>query len=224
MGQSKLPIEPAEAARIARETRIARVTRVENLANQPMLQSAPTMKNFVTRKKLTFTITGLAALAGCFIAHFSLPSYGGTIEPLTAAQKQLAKQLRGHIEKLSSKIGARSLTKSPGGLERAAMYIEENFSAAGLKPSRQTFSVSGYLNDGLWGATHATQSTANILAEIAGTSKASEIIIIGAHYDAVQDCPGANDNGSGCVALIRAAQHLGQRVREGWQQIGRAHV
>jgi N-acetylated-alpha-linked acidic dipeptidase len=28
---------------------------------------------------------------------------------------------------------------------------------------------------------------------------------------------GANDNGSGCVALIRAAQHLGQRVRDGWR-------
>lgn len=166
------------------------------------------MKNILTRKKLAITIAGLTALAGCFIAYWNLPTYGGIIEPLTSEQKQLESQLRAHIKMLSSDIGARSLTKSPGGLERAAIYIEENFSAAGFKPSRQTFSVSGYFNDGLWGATHATQSTANIIAEIPGTTKASEIIVIGAHYDAVQDCPGANDNGSGVAALLEIAKDL----------------
>ncbi len=188
-----MPIEPAELAKTA---------------NEPVLQSAVAMKNILTRKKLTVTIAGLAALAGGLIAYWTLPSYGGTIEPLTADQKQLANSLRGHIKTLSSDIGARSLTKNPGGLERAATYVEENFSAAGFKPARQTFSVSGYFNDGLWGATHATQSTANIVAEIPGTTKASEIIIIGAHYDAVQDCPGANDNGSGVAAMLEIAKTL----------------
>lgn len=176
------------------------------------------------KKKLAITIAGLTALAGCFIAYWTLPSYGGTIEPLTADQKQLASRLRAHIKMLSSDIGARSLTKNPGGLERAATYIEENFSAAGFKPARQTYSVSGYFNDGLWGATHATQSTANIIVAIPGTNigansgtnlesikasdKSSEIIVIGAHYDAVQDCPGANDNGSGVAAMLEIAKAL----------------
>lgn len=168
------------------------------------------------RKKLAITIAALTALAGGLIASCKLPAYSGTVEPLTKAQQQLASSIRGHVKKLSSDIGARSLTKNPGGLERAAVYIEENFSAAGFKPSRQTYSVSGYFNDGLFGATHATQSTANIIVEIPGTGaelskgsgKASEIIVIGAHYDAVQDCPGANDNGSGVAAMLEIAKAL----------------
>ncbi|MBP9811552.1 M20/M25/M40 family metallo-hydrolase, partial [bacterium] len=171
-----------------------------------MPKSAANMQD--KKKKIAISVAGLTALAGCFIAYWNLPSYGGIIEPLTSEQKQLERQLRAHIKMLSSDIGARSLTKNPGGLERAANYIEDIFSAAGFKPSRQTFSVSGYFNDGLWGATHATQSTANIIVELPGTTKASEIIVIGAHYDAVQDCPGANDNGSGIAAMLEIAKTL----------------
>ncbi len=148
-------------------------------------------------------------LLGCLFAYLRLPSYAGKLEPLTDAQRQLSNRLRGHVSELSSVIGARSLTKSPGGLERAACYIEDKFSAAGLKPTRQSFAVSGYLNDGIFGASHATQSTANIVAEITGADgKASEVVIVGAHYDAVQDCPGANDNGTGVAALIEMAKSL----------------
>ncbi len=154
-------------------------------------------------------------LLGCLFAYLRLPSYAGKLEPLTDAQRQLSSRLRGHVSELSSVIGARSLTKSPGGLERAASYIEEQLSAVGLKPTRQSFSVSGYLNDGLFGASHATQSTANIVAEITGAKgKESEVIIVGAHYDAVQDCPGANDNGTGVAAMLEMAKSLAQQKCE----------
>jgi Zn-dependent M28 family amino/carboxypeptidase len=164
------------------------------------------------KKKLAIALASVTALIGGLIVSWKLPAYSGTIQPLTPTQQSLASSLRGHIKKLSSDIGARSLTKNPGGLERAAVYTEEIFAAAGYKPSRQTFSVSGYFNDGLWGATHATQSAHNIVVEIPGIGgepdKASEIIIIGAHYDAVQDCPGANDNGSGVAAMLEIAKAL----------------
>ncbi len=160
------------------------------------------------KKKLAISLGVLTALVGGLFAFGSLPAYSGAVEPLTPEQKLLVTSLRGHVKVLSEDIGARSLTKKPGGLERAAVYIEESFSAAGFKPVRQTFSVSGYFNDGLWGSTHATQSTANIIVEHSGSSKASEIIVIGAHYDAVQDCPGANDNGSGVAALLEIAKAL----------------
>lgn len=136
------------------------------------------------------------------------PSYRGPIEPITAEQKELSSRLQEHVQKLAGDIGVRSLTRNPGGLERAATYIEETLASAGYKSERQSFSVSGYLSDGLLSAPHATQSTANILAEIPGTSKASEIIVIGAHYDGVQDCPAANDNGSGVAAMIEIARAL----------------
>lgn len=136
------------------------------------------------------------------------PSYKGPIDDLSTEQKELSIRLRQHVLKLAGDIGVRSLTKSPGGLERAALYIEEVFAGAGFKPERQTFSVSGYFSDGLFGATHATQSTANIIAEIPGSSKASEIVVVGAHYDGVEDCPAANDNGSGVAALMEISNAL----------------
>lgn len=164
------------------------------------------MQNF--KKKIAISFGVLTAAIGGIAAFWSLPAYSGGVEPLSEAQKNLVGNLRGHVKVLSSDIGARSLTKKPGNLERAAIYIEETFSSAGFKPTRQTFGVSGYFNDGLWGATHATQSTANIIVELPGSSKASEIVVIGAHYDSVQDCPGANDNGSGVAAMLEIAKAL----------------
>lgn len=151
-----------------------------------------------------------AALAGCFIAAAQTPSYRGPVGASNEQQQQLAARLRQHVQKLAGDIGARSLTRSPDGLEKAAVYIEEKFADAGLKSTRQTFSVSGYFQDGLWGATHATQSASNVVVEIQGTSKASEIVVIGAHYDGVQDSPAANDNATGVAAMLEIASALAQ--------------
>jgi Iap family predicted aminopeptidase len=42
----------------------------------------------------------------------------------------------------------------------------------------------------------------NLIAEIHGGVRAGEIVVIGAHYDTVYDCPGADDNTSGVAALL----------------------
>jgi Zn-dependent M28 family amino/carboxypeptidase len=60
----------------------------------------------------------------------------------------------------------------------------------------------------MFGASHATQSTANIIAELPGSTKAAEIVVIGAHYDSAIGSPAANDNGSGVAALIEIARSL----------------
>ena len=50
----------------------------------------------------------------------------------------------------------------------------------------------------------------NLAAEISGTSRADEIIVIGGHYDSVLveslPCPGANDNASGAAATLALAR------------------
>jgi hypothetical protein len=55
----------------------------------------------------------------------------------------------------------------------------------------------------------------NVIATLPAQAADAPVAIAGGHRDAW--VRGANDNGSGCVALIRAAQHLGQRVRDGWR-------
>jgi Zn-dependent M28 family amino/carboxypeptidase len=48
----------------------------------------------------------------------------------------------------------------------------------------------------------------NLIAEIHGGARANEIVVIGAHYDTVFDCPGADDNTSGIAALLELARLL----------------
>lgn len=53
----------------------------------------------------------------------------------------------------------------------------------------------------------------NVHGRLAGES--DELVIAGSHRDAW--VRGANDSGSGCVALLRAAEHLGERTKSGWR-------
>jgi Zn-dependent M28 family amino/carboxypeptidase len=46
---------------------------------------------------------------------------------------------------------------------------------------------------------------------VGGTSRAAEIVVVGAHYDSVEGTRGANDNGSGVAALLAAARAFAQR-------------
>src|SRR5690606_26500179 len=47
-----------------------------------------------------------------------------------------------------------------------------------------------------------------IVVELPGSDLASEIIVIGAHYDSVYGSPGANDNASGTAAVLAIARDL----------------
>jgi Zn-dependent M28 family amino/carboxypeptidase len=68
------------------------------------------------------------------------------------------------------------------------------FTAAGLDVSRQDYG-----------------SGVNVLGELRGTSAPDEIVLVGAHYDSLPDCPGADDNASGVAAVLEIARVLGAR-------------
>lgn len=46
----------------------------------------------------------------------------------------------------------------------------------------------------------------NIIAEVPGTTKPNEVVIISAHFDAVTHSPGADDDGSGTAAVMELAR------------------
>lgn len=48
----------------------------------------------------------------------------------------------------------------------------------------------------------------NVIAELRGTTRPEEIVIIGAHYDAEIDTPGADDNASGVAAMLELARRF----------------
>lgn len=83
-------------------------------------------------------------------------------------------------------------------LVKRAEYIEGEFAAYGFRVERDEFPFQGRLH---W----------NIIATPAGAEESEERILIGAHYDAVMDSPGADDNASGVAVMLEAARSLGPR-------------
>ena len=60
-------------------------------------------------------------------------------------------------------------------------------------PKREPFIVGGH-------------AYANLIASRPGRKRADEILLIGAHYDAVHGSPGADDNASGVAGLLELSR------------------
>jgi len=103
-------------------------------------------------------------------------------------------QLRADVHELAVTIGERNVWRYAS-LLRAAEYIESRLRAHGYSPSRQTYEVSRL-------------PLSNIEATLEGSSDPDDIIVLGAHYDTVGECPGANDNGTGVAALLELARRF----------------
>jgi Zn-dependent M28 family amino/carboxypeptidase len=115
----------------------------------------------------------------------------------------LERRLMSHVTHLALTIGPRHLDR-PEALEAAAVYIEEQLRACGLDVEHESYQVRS--------AAGELRTARNLIAELPGEESASDapatIVLIGAHYDTVPDCPGANDNGTGVAALIEIARAL----------------
>ena len=104
----------------------------------------------------------------------------------------LTQLLRRHIGQLAGDIGERNVF-TPHTLQRAATYIEGEWSKMGYAVERLEYDVSG-------------TRCANLAAECPGRARAREIVLLGAHYDTVVGSPGANDNASGVAALLEISR------------------
>ncbi len=111
---------------------------------------------------------------------------------LSEAETALREELRADVQKLAGQIGERNMNRYPQ-LLAAADLIEASFTSAGLTPRRDSYELRG-------------RACHNFEAEIRGASP--EILVVGAHYDSVFGCPGANDNGSGVAALLALARRF----------------
>ncbi len=119
-------------------------------------------------------------------------SYSGPLPPLAPEEAAMAASIRRDVEELAGRIGIRTAWDSLG---TAADYVESRFKEAGHAVSRQVFEAEG-------------KPCANLEVEIRGTSAPGEIVVVGAHYDSVFGCPGANDNASGVGGLLALAAAL----------------
>ncbi len=119
-------------------------------------------------------------------------TYAGSLSPLTNEQCTIRDAIRYDLELLAGEIGERNIQQYTN-LCAAADFIQLSFEQAGYEVKRQSYEVAG-------------RTCYNIEVEISGNVKANEIVIVGAHYDTVFDCPGANDNASGVSAILALAK------------------
>jgi Iap family predicted aminopeptidase len=135
-----------------------------------------------------FVIVGLVWFFGIRMPEHDI----STAAALNEAEMALRTELMSDVQKLAGEIGERNMSRYPR-LLAAANFIEAAFVGAGLKPQRVSYELRG-------------RACHNIEAEIRGTSP--EIFVVGAHYDSVSDCPGANDNASGVAAMLALARRF----------------
>jgi hypothetical protein len=103
-------------------------------------------------------------------------------------------RLKAHVLKISNDYSPRNHTNREN-LNRCAEYIRAHFKKAGAQTSIQEFMVRG-------------KNYQNVIGFFG--DKTAERVVVGAHYDAYINWPGADDNASGVSGLIELAYLIGK--------------
>ncbi|MCC6901331.1 MAG: M28 family peptidase [Polyangiaceae bacterium] len=114
------------------------------------------------------------------------------LRSLTARERSIAGELRADVAELAGKIGERN-TEKKWELASAADWLVEALEKAGYAVQRDGHEIDGV-------------AVQNLAVEVRGGRAASEVVIVGAHYDSARGSPGANDNASGVAAVLALAR------------------
>lgn len=146
----------------------------------------------------SIALLAIAALATAWQLMINMPgvSHRGPLPALTEAQSELATELKSQVIRLASDVGKRSIYH-PKELAAAALYLKTELASYGYEVRDHSFPSKG-------------AGTPNLEATLPGSdaTRATEIIVIGAHYDTTQRSPGADDNASGCAGVLALAKRF----------------
>lgn len=109
----------------------------------------------------------------------------GPVPPPTEERLRIRANLERHVRMLTETIGPRNLTFHVK-LQEASRYLQAELGGV---------NIHTYEADGL-------------TYEILETPCEGPFMVVGAHYDSVYTCPGANDNASGVAAVLELARLL----------------
>lgn len=149
----------------------------------------------MTKWRVILGILGLVLVGGwAIVIRMPGKSYQGALPSPTDEVRALEQELQRHVHMLGGHIGERNLFHFDK-LRLAADYIGAEFESSGYEVLRQPYEVSGKICE-------------NIEAEVRGSDRPEDILVIGAHYDSVKGSPGANDNGTGVAAMLVLAKRF----------------
>ena len=137
-------------------------------------------------------------LTGCAMKKDPGTSFAGALPDMTEEETGIADGLRRHVEAVAGKIGERNVWKYDA-LNATVEYMTRELRDAGYAVTEQPYKVQG-------------KTVKNLEAELRGTrataASPGEVLVVGAHYDSVRGCPGANDNGTGVAAVLEIARAM----------------
>ncbi|MFC1553330.1 M28 family metallopeptidase [candidate division KSB1 bacterium] len=111
-------------------------------------------------------------------------------DEIMALQKDVLSRLTGNSEILPGLTISERFT--PENKMASLDYLGQVFKDIGLVPQRHQYSGTG----------------TNMFAILNSTNSSTEYVLLGAHFDSISDCPGANDNASGVALVLGVAKYL----------------
>jgi len=141
-----------------------------------------------SRRFLLWLLLPVVSLVGCAVpaaTREAIPAIISAITPESCEQ-----QLRSLVA-----LGPRYAGDSEE-TQRAVEYLEKRLMQLGYQVQREAV--------GPWRGVEQV----NLIVEIEGLVDPTTVVEVGAHYDTVKNCPGADDNGSGVAGLLEIARVL----------------
>lgn len=142
-------------------------------------------------------IVVLPAVFLMYMIHMPGNSYNGELPVPEKSDLETAARIANHVSVLCENPAGRNFIERQG-LAAARKYITGQFISSGYRPGFQEYQLAG-------------EDFANIEVQLTGTTYPDQIILVGAHYDAVPGAPGANDNGTGIAAILELADRFGNK-------------
>jgi len=144
--------------------------------------------------RILFITAAVLTFLGCALAIMLTGPIVVQSKRVDIDMKVSAERLRQDVERLCTEFTPRSYRHIET-LDRIAAWIEQELKSTNLAVEVQEYNIG-------------EMTYRNVIAFRAGSDKSAGATILGAHYDAYDDFPGADDNASGVAVLLELARTL----------------
>jgi len=141
-----------------------------------------------------FLVSATVLFVGCLLAILITGPVVVRTQRVETDMEVSVERLRNDVDLICSAFSPRSY-RQIGNLDQTAEWIAEQFLSAGLQVEVQDYQV----RDARY---------RNVIAVRPGREPSDRVMVIGAHYDAYDEYPGADDNASGVAVLLELARTL----------------
>jgi len=153
--------------------------------------------NALARAGISLVAAASLALVGC--ARGDRPLVRPLEAPPAYAAPISAASVGAQARSLpTTRPATRTRAESPG-LVAAEALLVRTLAGYGYSPTLEPIP---------WPSSEQSAGWSNVIAEIRGATLPDEVLLVTAHYDAVPESPGADDNASGVAGVLEVARRL----------------